>query len=142
MMEATIKRQVHLEGAKLSLYVKTMKQQLEVLQHAPLWDRNPYIRSTQAKKNLKALKESVEQCVDVLLSYTALLSANQICDKKELHAYFFVYDFLFQFHDDIMRQEYAHRLLLRDVELTSRFYEFFRYSEQFIVQQEKNVAAL
>ena len=80
--------------------------------------------------------------VDALLSYTALLSTSGLCAKKELHAYFFMYDFLFQFHDDIIRQEYAHRLLTRDVELTSRFYEFFRYSEQFIANQEKKYKIL
>ena len=112
------------------------------MQHAPFWDRNPYIRSNQAKKHLQALNQSVEQCVDALLSYTALLSTSGLCAKKELHAYFFMYDFLFQFHDDIIRQEYAHRLLTRDVELTSRFHEFFGYSEQFIANQEKKYKIL
>ena len=141
-MDSSIQRKIYIEGAKLKLYVNDLKKQLEQLQHAPFWDRNPYIRSNQAKKHLQALNQSVEQCVDALLSYTALLSTSGLCAKKELHAYFFMYDFLFQFHDDIIRQEYAHRLLTRDVELTSRFYEFFRYSEQFIANQAKKYKIL
>lgn len=142
MVDSSIQRKIYIEGAKLKLYVNDLKKQLEQLQHAPFWDRNPYIRSNQAKKHLQALNQSVEQCVDALLSYTALLSTSGLCAKKELHAYFFMYDFLFQFHDDIIRQEYAHRLLTRDVELTSRFHEFFRYSEQFIANQEKKYKIL
>ena len=37
---------------------------------------------------------------------------------------------------------HIYRLLTRDVELTSRFYEFFRYSEQFIANQEKKYKIL
>ena len=106
--------------------------------HVPV----PSVSYTHLDVYKRQLNQSVEQCVDALLSYTALLSTSGLCAKKELHAYFFMYDFLFQFHDDIIRQEYAHRLLTRDVELTSRFHEFFRYSEQFIANQEKKYKIL
>ena len=136
------KRALLLEASKLTLYVKSLRQSLITLQHAPLWDRNPYIRSANAKQHLKALQEDIAQCVDSLLCFGAMLEKAHVCDSKELHAYFFVYEFLFAFKDDILKQEYAHRLFIRDVELTTKFYKFFDYSKLFIEKQEARINAL
>lgn len=117
---------------ELYIYVLQLKQSVEQCQHASLLHRNPYVRSHQAKENLKAIEENVQSCVDTILNYVAVLAKYHLCERTQLNAYFFIYQFLFDFHDGIKKQELEHRILIRDVEITSRFHRFFVYTLDFI----------
>lgn len=126
-------------GDELAIYVLQMRQNLEAVQHASLWDRNPYWRSKRAKDHLKTLENSVDQCVTTILHYTAALAKQHIASSMELKGYFFMYDFLFRFHDGIIRQELEHCILTKDIEITAKFYQFFEQSDAFIRLQKQKI---
>lgn len=136
MNEKEYERAVSLKE-ELHIYVLQLKQSVEQCQHASLLNRNPYVRSHQAKENLKAIEDNVHSCVDTILNYVAVLAKYHICDRTQLNEFFFIYQFLFDFHDGIKKQELEHRLFIRDVEITSRFHRFFDYTLDFLQSNPK-----
>lgn len=132
-------RKIRLEGAKLSLYIDEMKKNLLNIQSLSWFERNPYIHSYNANKYLKELEVFINECTKCIMSYTAYLSCYQICSKEELQAYSYIYMFLFQFRDPILKQECIHCILIKKKNIISKFYEFFSYSEQFIKKQNKKL---
>lgn len=118
----------------LSIYVIQLRQNLERVQQASLKDRNPYWHTKTAKENIKALEDSVAQCITAILHYTAALAKYQQKDAMELKAYFLTYHFLFQFQDDIKKHEIIHHILIKDSIVTANFYRFFDQTMTLVQQ--------
>lgn len=100
------------------------------------WQRNPYIRSSITKKNLEALHQSVEQVIQNILTFTAQC-ANQQFNAMQLHAYYKTYIFLFDFNDGIKREEYYHRILIRDEKTLLLFAKLQHESLNMITSMQK-----
>lgn len=110
---------------ELQASVLEVKHSLVACQHASLLDRNPYLRTSKAKKNVTQLEQSIHRCLDALLQFSAVLAKYELCERQKMHSYFFTYQFLFDFHDGIKKQELIHQILIKNIELTSHFYTFF-----------------
>lgn len=123
-------------GNLLSIYVIQLRQNLERVQQANLKDRNPYWHTKTAKDNIKALEDSVAQCITAILHYTAVLAKYKQRDAMELKAYFLSYNFLFQFQDDIKKHEIIHHIFIKDAIVTANFYRFFDQTMIFVQKQE------
>lgn len=132
-------RILKLDGAKLLLYVGEIKKILTEIQSAPWWERNPYIHSSKMNKQLLQLESLILDCIYTIISYTSHLSKCQICKDDELQAYYFQYSFLFQFRDPIVKQEYIHQILIKDVKILSKFNNLYIYSNQFVKKQNQKL---
>lgn len=126
-------------GNLLRLYVQQFQANIDHTQQASLLHRNPYLHSRKAKENLKMIQDSCSQCLDTIFLYVALLAKEHLCDKKELREFFFQYEVLFGFQEDVKKFELQHLLLIKDQELTAKLYKFILYTEYFICLQEDKI---
>lgn len=124
------------KGHILDIYVQVLEQNVKTVCEASFADRNPYFRSKRAKQNLQALVDTLQQCQDAIVLYMAALANVQLCSKQEQYAYYMIYQFLFDFHDDIKKQEWMHLLLIRDASCRKMFEIFIAYTQAFIKKRE------
>lgn len=125
------------KGAVLRIYVQTLKQNLNAVCEAEIIHRIPYFRTKKAKQNLQALIDSLQHCQDAIFLYLAALAKTQLCVKQEQTAYFMIYRFLFDFHDEILKQEWLHLLLIKDDSSMKTVERFITYTEEFVKRQER-----
>lgn len=130
------------KGALLKIYIQALKQNIKILTQASLFHRNPYFRSRLAKQHMQAVLDAIQHCQDTIFLYMASLAKLQLCSKCEIHAYFFVYQFLFNFQDDIKKQECMHMLFIRNSLLLEEFDTFMIYTKEFISMQEAKIKEL
>ena len=120
----TAKRQAQL----LHLYLLELKNMdaLNVLQ------RNPYIRSKAAKLVLQEVSESMQHCLDAQLVFLASVSRLQLSDEAGLKGVRGASQILFDFQDEILRQEILHQLLLKEETLQHRLQQFMTVNEHLL----------
>ena len=142
----TAKRQAQL----LQLYILELKgclkkvEELPVLQRNALnvLQRNPYIRSKAAKLVLQEVSESMQHCLDAQLVFLASMSRLQLCDEAALKGVHGASQILYDFQDEILRQEILHQLLLRERTVQNRLLQFMTVSERLLskVMEEDNIS--
>lgn len=130
------------KGRVLKVYIQELKQNVETVCQASFIHRNPYIRTRRAKQHIQALFDAIQHCQDSIFLYIAELAKLEVCQKQEINAYFFIYRFLFDFQDDIKKQEWLHLLMIRNVTCMEKFKTFISYSMSFIQQQEDTIASV
>lgn len=126
-------------GQLLRLYVQQLKANIEHTQKAGMIHRNPYLHSRKAKENLKMVQDSAGQCLETIFLYVASLAREGICDKSELNEFFFQYEILFGFQENVKKYELQHLILMKDQVFTAKLYKFILYSEYFINRQEQKI---
>lgn len=141
-MDAMLQRNILLRGSSLSVLTKALEQTIMHLIQEPWYRRNPYIHSSKVKCLIEEMDDLIEQIIHTILDYSALLGKACICEDKELHAYYYVYQFLFSFQDEIRRQENIHLLLIRNASLIEQFEHFFNYTKRFVDYQSQKLANL
>ena len=135
-------RKIVLEGAKLELLIHQLEDVVHAITQASWVKRNPYIHSRMITKKLKEFDCQLEACIEQIVKYTGLVASKGISKEKELLAYYYVYEFLFSFHDEIRRQENIHLLLIRNASILAQFERFFEYSKRFIDYQSQKMTIL
>lgn len=100
----TAKRQAQL----LHLYLLELKNTLKKVDALNVLQRNPYIRSKAAKLVLQEVSESMQHCLDAQLVFLASVSRLQLSDEAGLKGVRGASQILFDFQDEILRQEILH----------------------------------
>ena len=107
----TAKRQAQL----LHLYLLELKNTLKKMDALNVLQRNPYIRSKAAKLVLQEVSESM-----------------QLSDEAGLKGVRGASQILFDFQDEILRQEILHQLLLKEETLQHRLQQFMTVNEHLL----------
>ena len=107
----TAKRQAQL----LHLYLLELKNTLKKVDALNVLQRNPYIRSKAAK-----------------LVFLASVSRLQLSDEAGLKGVRGASQILFDFQDEILRQEILHQLLLKEETLQHRLQQFMTVNEHLL----------
>ncbi|MEG0329512.1 MAG: hypothetical protein RR624_03675 [Longicatena sp.] len=125
------------KGNRLLKEINTLLSYINILTQGNFLERNPYWHSTKTKKVLVAIHESVNRSIEDIFLFSACVTKleNQ---HERLLAYFETYAFLFDFYDDIKRQEMDHRLLMKDQTLLTKFNEL-AYSSEYYVQELERI---
>ena len=134
----TAKRQAQL----LHLYLLELKNTLKKVDALNVLQRNPYIRSKAAKLVLQEVSESMQHCLDAQLVFLASMSRLQLCDEAALKGVHGASQILYDFQDEILRQEILHQLLLRERTVQNRLLQFMTVSERLLskVMEEDNIS--
>lgn len=124
----TAKRQAQL----LHIYVLELKTCLKRIDDLHMLQRNPYLRTRAAKQALNDVCDSMQHCLDAVLVFMASVSRLQLCDAAAIRGYHGACQILFDFQDDIMRQEILHQLLLKEKTVRQRLEQFMTVSEHLL----------
>lgn len=93
--------------------------------------RNPYWHSKKTKQCLAAIYASIDRSIEAILLFTAAYVKLKNSEIR-LQAYYETYQFLFDFHDDIKKYEYEHRILIRDQDMLAKFKKLLYQSEYLL----------
>lgn len=134
----TAKRQAQL----LQLYILELKGCLKKVEELPVLQRNPYLRTRAARLALQDVSDSMQHCLDAQLVFLASMSRLQLCDEAALKGVHGARQILYDFQDEILRQEILHQLLLRERTVQNRLLQFMTVSECLLskVMEEDNIS--
>ncbi|MCB7430100.1 hypothetical protein LI224_17420, partial [Erysipelatoclostridium ramosum] len=90
-----------------------MKGCLKKVEELPVFQRNPYLRTRAARLALQNVSGSMQHCLDAQLVFLASVSRLQLCDEAALKGGHGASQILYDFQDEVLRQEILHQLLLR-----------------------------
>lgn len=124
----TAKRQAQL----LQLYILELKGCLKKVEELPVLQRNPYLRTRAARLALQDVSDSMQHCLDAQLVFLASMSRLQLCDEAALKGVHGASQILYDFQDEILRQEILHQLLLKEETLQHRLQQFLTVNEHLL----------
>ena len=141
-MEEQVEKTLILKGSTLKVYAHALHETYLRIVDEPWYKRNPYLRSASMKRRIEEMDDLIMQLISILLDYSALLSKSKVCKEKELGAYYYVYQFLFSYQDELKRQENIHLLLIKSASLMEQFEHFFDYTNRFVDYQSQKLTNL
>lgn len=127
-------------GDRLLRSLQVLHLCIEECTRGSMWNRNPYLRSSKTKSNLLALHKSIEQVIIDIVAFNAYY-ASVSNDTLQVHHFYKTYAFLFDFNDGIKREEYDHRILIKDSATLLQFSTLRYQSEQMVCRMMKDCEA-
>lgn len=124
----TARRQAQL----LQLSILELKSCLKKVEELPVFQRNPYLRTRAARLTLQNVSGSMQHCLDAQLVFLASVSRLQLCDEAALKGVHGASQILYDFQDEVLRQEILHQLLLREKTVQNRLLQFMTVSERLL----------
>ena len=124
----TARRQAQL----LQLSILELKSCLKKVEELPVFQRNPYLRTRAARLALQNVSGSMQYCLDAQLVFLASVSRLQLCDEAALKGVHGASQILYDFQDEVLRQEILHQLLLREKTVQNRLLQFMTVSERLL----------
>ncbi len=124
----TARRQAQL----LQLSILELKSCLKKVEELPVFQRNPYLRTRAARLALQNVSGSMQHCLDAQLVFLASVSRLQLCDEAALKGVHGASQILYDFQDEVLRQEILHQLLLRGKTVQNRLLQFMTVSERLL----------
>ncbi|MFR5527560.1 MAG: hypothetical protein ACLTJG_22000, partial [[Clostridium] innocuum] len=104
----------------------------EKVEELPVFQRNPYLRTRAARLALQNVSGSMQHCLDAQLVFLASVSRLQLCDEAALKGVHGASQILYDFQDEVLRQEILHQLLLREKTVQNRLLQFMTVSERLL----------